>query len=84
MNEEWVRNVEKRLNSLENWREIDAERRLHMDKRFNELERQIEQVRKGVEIIHGYGKWLVLLIVGLILTAVLQWVLQGGLNVAAA
>jgi hypothetical protein len=43
---------------------------------LKQVEREIEDVKKDVESIYGYGKWLVLFILGAIVSAVLNLVVR--------
>ena len=43
---------------------------------LKQVEKEIDEVKKDVESINGYGKWLVLLILGAIIGAVLNLVVK--------
>lgn len=75
--------VVKRLRALEDWRvemvvaaARDSERRVHLDSRFDNLEKRIEE-------INGTLKWVNRLIIAAIITGIMAFILRGGLTTTA-
>lgn len=73
--------LEERVRDLETWRNkqetasaVDAERRKHMDERFDRLDKNIGEIRSD-------NKRLIWIMVTLVAGAVAQFIFQGGLNV---
>ena len=64
MDEEWCRQVDRRLHALEMRNAVDEVHRLAVEKRLGSIEDML--------------KWLVRLVFGALLTALITYVLKGG------
>lgn len=71
--EPWRERVDDRFGEISTAREVDKERRRHMDAQFNRLEGRLDK-------IDGHIAKLVWLVIGAIVTGFMAFVIGGGLN----